>query len=226
MFDMGAVWRGQFEGNPFLGLFARACDKVALIPKSSLPKFEEGAKALGAAKIIRTSVDGSPYLGLFIAMNNNGAAVPKMTTPQEVAEIKGSGLDVCMLDDTKFCAIGNNVACNSHGALFNPDMPNDDIRKIADCLGVPYEKIPIAGYRCPGMACVATDKGWVAHNRINEEEAAMLESLFKCKGSNASVNSGTALVGAGVCATTSGAMIGERSSGFEVARISQALDIV
>jgi len=67
---MSAIWRGQFEGNPFLGLFVKACDKVALIPKSSLPKFEEGAKALGAGKIIRSSIDGSPYLGLFIAMKS------------------------------------------------------------------------------------------------------------------------------------------------------------
>jgi len=54
----------------------------------------------------------------------------------------------------------------------------------------------------------------------------MLESLFNCKGLNCTVNGGTALVGAGVCANSNGALVGMSSSGFELARVSQALDLV
>jgi translation initiation factor 6 len=98
-------------------------------------------------------------------------------------------------------------------------------KKCAQTLGVEFEQAPLAGYKCAGMACVATNRGYLAHNRISEEEASMLESLFNCKGLNGTVNSGAALVGAGACATSTGALIGEASTGFETGRIVQAFDL-
>ncbi len=222
---MGALWRGQFEGNPYLGLFVRACDSVALIPRPAQEKFEFGAKALGAAKLVHASVDGSPLLGLFCAMNSQGALVPRNMRDDERKELEDAGVEVHVMADLRFSAIGNNVACNDSGALINPDIPRREAAEIAEMLGVDFEQHALAGYKCAGMACVATNRGWAAHNRITEDEASMLESLFKVRGGNATVNSGTALVGVGVCATSHGALIGEKSSGFEVARISQALDL-
>lgn len=222
---MSKIWRGQFDGNPFLGLFARASDKAVLIPRGAGEKFEFGAKSLGVP-IVRATVDGSPFLGLFIAMNSNGIVVPKLAEKEELATFKSLGLNVHVMAHGEFSAAGNNIACNDRAALVNPDMPHHEIKKIADCLGVEAHAGALAGYKTPGMACVVTNKGWLAHNRISAEEAQMLESLFKQKGINGTVNSGTALVGCALSANSNGAMVGESCSGFELGRIEQALDLV
>lgn len=222
---MGALARGHFDGNPFVGLFVRAGEEVCILPAGSSEKLEQWCAPLSKAQV-KSSVDGSPFLGLYIAMNSRGAIVPRMMNKAEIAQLKSAGLNVLVLEDQGFSACGNNIACNDHGALINPDMPHAQAKKIADTLGVEHELSMLSGYKCTGMACVATNKGWAAHNRINEQEVEMLESLFNCKGINCTVNSGTALVGAGICATSKGALIGETSSGFEIARISQALDLI
>ena len=222
---MGNIWRAQFDGNPYIGLFARASEDTVLVPRSASQKMLNGIASLGCKNVVKASVDGSPYLGIYTAMNSNGIIVPKMLTPEETLEVKGLGLAVHVMKNGKFSACGNNVACNDHGALVNPDIPYDQAKAIANCLGVELAQFPLAGYKCTGMACIASNKGWLAHNRINEEEMAKLESLFNCKGINGTVNSGTALVGAGVAATTKGAAIGEASSGFEIGRAVQAFDL-
>ena len=64
-----AVWKVNFAGNPYIGLFAKASDRLVLMPKSSPEKFEERISLLGE-KVVKTSIGGSPYIGVYAAMNS------------------------------------------------------------------------------------------------------------------------------------------------------------
>ena len=220
-----AVWRGHYEGNPYVGLYAKATDRLCLIPRGAPEKFVRGASALGVP-LIQASVDGSPYVGLYFAMNSNGILAPPFLSKEERDVLEEAGLNVAVMRDSRFSALGNNIACNDHGALVNPDIHHEDARLIEKTLGVPVRYGAVAGYHTPGSCLVVSNKGWLAHNRISELEAGMLKELFGCDGLNGTTNMGSAFVGIGAVANSKGVIVGESSSGFEESRITQALDLV
>ncbi len=219
-------WRGQYDGNPFIGLYARASDQLALIPWGAHPKFVKGAQEALGVPLVRSSIDGSPYVGVYFALNSNGLVAPPFLNKEEKKHLEEAGIEVTVLPDTRYCAVGNNVCCNDNGALVHPDMPAPLVKLVEKALGVNALQMELAGYKTVGAGCVATSKGWLAHNRINDEEAAKLDELFGVKGSNGSVNSGTALVGLGAVANRNGLVAGESTSGYELSRIQQALDLI
>jgi len=220
-----SIWRGQYDGNSFMGLYAKCSDSLALIPRGAPEKFLKGAAALGVP-YLQTSVDGSPYVGLYLAMNSRGIIAPPFLSSLERKELEATGLKVGILRDSRFCAVGNNIACNDKGALVNPELHHKDVELIKDILGVEVRYGAVAGYKTPGSCLVVSDKGWLAHNRIAPIEAEMLTALFGCEGTNGTVNMGTPFVGLGAVANSKGALVGESSSGFEESRLLQALDLV
>lgn len=218
-------WRGQFGGNPYIGLYAKASDRLIIIPHGSPEKFVFGSKVLDTP-VLQASVDASPYVGLYLAMNSHGVIVPPFLMAREKKELETAGLRVTVLPAARFCAIGNNIACNDNGALVNPDFPPEMRKLVGKALGVPVRASALAGYRTVGSSLVVTNKGWLAHNRIEPEEAGMLKELFGVDGMNGTTNMGNALVGLGAVANSKGLIIGESCSGFEESRIRQALDLV
>ncbi len=219
------IWRGQFDGNPYVGLYAKASDQLCIIPRGAPEKFVKGIAVLDVP-LLRTSVDGSPYVGLYYAMNSNGIIAPPFLAKEERKELEAAGMDVTTLRDSRFSALGNNIACNDKGALINPDMHHEDVLLIEQMLGVPVRQATVAGFFTPGSCLSVTNKGWLAHNRISEQEAGMLEELFGCPGMNGTTNMGSAFVGIGIVANSKGAIVGESSSGFEESRVMTALDLV
>jgi len=219
------IWRGQYDGNPYLGLYAKCSEKFCIIPRGAPEKFKKGCSALDVP-LVQSSVDGSPYVGLYLAMNSNGIVAPPFLSAEEKKEFEATGLNVAILRDSRFCAVGNNIACNDKGALLSPDLHHKDAELIKDALGVEVRYGAVAGYKTPGSCLAVSNKGWVAHNRITPQEAEMLTTLFGCNGANATVNMGAPFVGLGVVANSKGALIGESSSGFEESRLTQALDLI
>lgn len=219
-----AVWKANFGGQQFVGLFAKACDEYLLFAKSSGDKFEKCLRNLGVP-MHRTSVALSPYAGVYFAANSNGIIAPPFLDEKELAQIKALGVNVHVLEDTRFCAAGNNIACNDRGAIINPDIPKAEAKRIEDALGVEVAEMQICGYKTAGMMVVATNKGWAANNRISEDEAKKMEEIFGSKGLNCTTNGGNPMVGLGIIANSKAAVAGEGTSGFELGRIEQALDL-
>ncbi len=220
-----SVWSTNYLGNPNLGLYARASDRLMLVPLGAPAKFLEGAGALGVP-LFAASIDRCPYLGVYTALNSRGVILPSFADEGERARFKESGLDVLVVHGGHFCAIGNNIACNDKAAIVNPDMPRELVKRISDTLGVEVHPMKVGPNKTVGMAVAPTNKGWVAYNRISEEESRTLAGLFGAPGINATVNNGTIMVGLGVVANSHGALIGMASSGFEIGRIQQGLDLI
>jgi len=218
-----ATTQVAYDGNPHIGMFAKASEKFALLPLGAHPKFTKAAKALDC-KIEQATIAGSNLLGLFCALNSNGIVLPVFTEEHEKKFFKNLGLNVCTLPST-FCAAGNNVCANDKGAIVNSEMPHVLVKKVSECLDVEAVPASIAGHNTVGSACVATNKGFAAHNRINEEEMGLLKSVFKVGGSNATVNMGSPFIGLGVIANSKGCIIGESTSGFESSRVMNALEL-
>jgi translation initiation factor 6 len=81
----------------------------------------------------------------------------------------------------------------------------------------------IAGFTTVGVACIATNKGLVAHNEINDDELKHVEEILGVEGTNSSVNMGFPFPAYGVVANSHGYVVGDKTSGIELMRIQRGL---
>lgn len=212
----------DFNGSPYVGVFARANDSVVVIPPLvPAPAIEEVARALDVRPIV-TTLGGSNILGAVIAMNSRGAVVADFADDAEIQPLRDSGLKVVRIAG-KFNAAGNNVLVNDTGALVNPDIGARAVEAIADALGVSAEKGTIAGLKTVGSAACVNNKGALCHPKTTEEELTLVERLFGVEADIGTVNHGAPYIGAGIVGNAKGAVIGSVTTGPELNRIEDAL---
>ena len=211
-------------GNPHIGLFARASDKLIAVDTTSAPKMLAALEDF-KVPIVRASFGASGLVGIYLSFNSNGAIIPSFCEKAEIALLRSHGLNIFSLPG-KFCAAGNNVAANDFGAVINPEIPRETARKISDCLGVEAVCRPVAGYFTAGSAILATNKGFLAHNRCTEEELKELQSILHVQGINGTLNTGVAFPALGAVANSKHALFGEACTGFEMGRAVQGLDLI
>jgi len=218
--------RAAIDGNPFIGMFARCSDRFALIPRAAPEKFAAKCRGALGVDVLEAGVAGSNLIGLFSAMNSNGLVLTGLAYREEARELKrGLGMNVAMLKG-KLTAVGNDVLANDRAALVDPAMSAADARAVGDCLGVEVLKRDIAGLATVGSAAVVTNRGLLVHGEVDDEEMEELEGIFGVKGSSGTANMGIPYVGLCVVANSNGYIFGERTSGFELARIDEALGMI
>lgn len=211
-------------GNPHIGMFARASEKLAAVDISASPKLILALGALGNP-IMKTTFGGSGLAGIYLAFNSTGAVVPSFCTREETDALKSWGLNICPISG-EFSAAGNNLAVNDFGCVANPEMPRKEMSRISNCLGVEVVPRRVAGYLTAGSCLLATNKGFAAHNRCTEEELKELGGILKVQGSNCTLNAGVAFPALGCVANSKAAIFGEASTGFEIGRAADALGMV
>ncbi|MFA4983487.1 MAG: translation initiation factor IF-6 [Candidatus Micrarchaeia archaeon] len=211
-------------GNPHIGLFARASDQLIAADITSAPKMLSALEAFGVP-IVHASFGASGLVGIYLAFNSNGAVIPSFCEKKEIELLRSHKLNIFSLPG-RFCAAGNNVAANDFGAVINPEIPREMARKISDCLGVEAVGREVAGYFTSGSAILATNRGFLAHNRCTGEELKELQSILHVQGVNGTLNTGVAFPALGAVANSRPALFGEACTGFEIGRAVQGLDMV
>jgi len=218
--------RLDFNSNPYLGVFCRANDDIAFVHPFLQEKEKEGIKEALKVKIVETTIGGSTIIGSLMALNSHGAVVADFIGEEEIEIIaKNFGENVLVIKD-KFNAAGNNILANDYGAIVHPMMSDETIKDIKGVLDVEVERGTIAGVNTVGMAAVATNKGMLCHPKIEDEEKKKLEELFDVPVNIGTVNHGIPYVGAGVVANANGAIMGSKTTGIEMGRIEDALNLV
>jgi len=211
-------------GNPHVGLFARASERIVAVDSSVSPKLAKSLSPLGV-EAVNITLGNSGMVGIFLSMNSNGAVVPSFCEQGEIDSLKKRGLNVSKISG-RFSAAGNNISANDFGAIANPMLSREDVRKISDCLGVEVVQKRVAGYLTAGSCLLSTNKGFMAHNRASEEELKELKSILRVDGQNCTLNTGVAFVSICAIANSRAAIFGESSTGFEVGRAAGALDLI
>ncbi|MFA6048505.1 MAG: translation initiation factor IF-6 [Candidatus Micrarchaeia archaeon] len=221
---MDAVIRKvSFYNNPFIGLFIRASDELALVPKNAPEKLlKQAQEAFGAVPVIRMFINQSPLLGIYAAMNSKGCVLPSFASSEDVSLLKKHGLNVFLLDEHQAC--GNNILANNKAAFANPRISQKAASGISDALGVEvFQQQPLSGVGTFGSANVVTNKGLLAFNDTPDAELKRMETVFGVKGLSGSVNFGSPYCGTGVASNCHGALLGENTSGHEAQRVYEAL---
>ena len=210
----------DFSGNPFLGVYAMACEAGVLLPPTIPAKqVREIGRALGV-ETVAGFLGSSSVVGALAAGNSHGAVVTNMASEWEVSRLARFSPQI--LDD-RLNAVGNNVLCNDHGAVVNPEYEEPAVRAIAAALGVPVERGTVAGTHTVGSAAVVTSRGALCHPHVTPGERALLERVLKVPVSTSTANYGTPQVGACLLATSHGAVMGTRTTPIEIGRIEEGL---
>lgn len=217
--------RCTYFGNPWIGMFIKANDEVAMLPVDSTKKLDDKVLESLKTRIVKVSIGDSNLLGIYLAMNSNGVVLPNVVREEEAATMRRSGLNVYVSPE-KHNAHGNNIAVNDKGGIINPHVGSDEMKKMEDVLGVELVPMAIAEHTTVGSACLATNTGFLAHYRTTEDEMKRLKDALRVDGSRGTVNMGTGFVSYGVVVNKNGYIAGENTSAFELGRLEEALGLI
>ncbi len=204
--------------NPFVGLYASASDKYALV--ASPHKFSSSLKKILKSEIINLDINYSLLTGLFSVLNSNGCILPFFAGKEEKI-VRSLGLNTFKLSHHP--AVSNNILANDTAAIVNPDLTKGEVKGIEDALGVEVVKRKIGDYKTVGATSVVTNRGLFLFNNSSDEELRELEEIFSVKGLRGTSNMGSFFNGLSIIANSKGVAVGSLTSGVEAQRIYEAL---
>lgn len=212
-------------GSDYLGVFATATDNYAFVGAGLTANSKNVLSSNLEVESIDVSIFGSDLVGIFIRGNSNGIIVSNLILEEELDELKkeAKGVNVCVLD-SDLNAIGSNILANDKVAIINPDYSTADERKIADYLGVEAIRTGINGFKTVGANNILTNKGLVINNKGTEKEKAEWDRISGFDSIRSTANMGSLAIGLSVIANSKAVVAGDTTTGFELARITEALE--
>ena len=214
--------RINLNGNPNLGVYISVNDEIAIVPFNFPVEMESILKETMEVDIIKTSIAGSNLNGVLSVGNSNGFLVSPFAYDREIELLESAGLNVARLPG-KFTAVGNILAVNDYAAIAGPDIGEETVKIIEDTLKVPVKIYNFADTKIVGSASLISNKGALLHRDSLSDEVSFIEDFFKVEANIGTVCRGMPLVGACGIANSNGVMVGESTTGPEMARIEEAL---
>lgn len=216
------MYRSAYYGNPFLGLFYRANDSVALAPIDAQHKNVDAIKEALKVEVMKLSIAGTNLLGAYTAMNNNGIIVPNIIEKSEIDALKAAGLNVHVSSELHN-AHGNNLCVNDKAGMISPRIDSAEKKRMEDALGIGLTAMCVANYPTVGSTCICTNKGFLAHYAIGEKDVEAIGDALGVPGSRGTLNMGVGFLGICLVHNSRGFVAGETSSGFELGKVEGEL---
>jgi len=214
--------RMNLTGSPNLGVYISVNDEVAIVPFNLSTEVEDIIKETLEVDTIKTSIAGCNLNGALAVGNSNGFVVSPYINEKELQTLEDAGLNVSLMPG-KYTAVGNIIAANDHGAIVGPKVGEKAVKVIEDTLKVPVEISSIADSNIIGSSSLVTNKGFLVHRDATYDELDFVEEVFKVEGNIGTVCKGMPLVGACGIANSQGAIVGESTTGPEMARLEESL---
>ena len=224
---MALVQKDLFN-SPYAGVFCATNDFLTLVPPG-IPEddMEAISEALGT-KLEAVTLGGSRVLGTLIAINNNGILLSNIVTDLELEEFERISLlhkiEFGVLPD-RSNAIGNNFLVNDNGGFSNQRLGKRAKDKAENILKINLTSRSLNNMDTLGMIGCITNKGGICHPDISRSEKEEMEKNFNLKIMEGTVNFGLPLVGAGIVANSNGAVCGRQSTGVELGRMEEGLNL-
>jgi translation initiation factor 6 len=214
-------------GGPNVGVYLAMNNAYFIHPPKINPKITEFAESIHPDIIsIESFIGGSSVVGSYIAMNSNGILLPHNTLEEEIELLKrkmAQDFKITLLE-TEHNAFGNLILCNDKGAIISPKLGEaQDI--IAEALGVPVQVLAFAGSDLPGSCGVANNKGVLVHPMISEADAQTVSDILQAEIDVSTVNTGNPYLGGGAVVNDYGAIFGRDSTGPEIQRLIEILQL-
>jgi len=216
------IERINYWGNPNIGVYMFANDKIALVPPNFEDKLEPIVSSVLRVPVLRVSIAGMNIIGVLIVGNNKGILLPAVVREHEYREIKSHFDGNVAIVKSKYTALGNICLVNDRAALIYPEAYEDLKHVVKDVLEVEVvEKGTIANIPTVGSAAFINNKGGLVHPDASEAELDYLSQLFGVRVDVGTVNFGIGFIRSGLVANNYGVLVGDRTTGPEIMRIMQ-----
>jgi translation initiation factor 6 len=221
---MVEITRMSFFGNPNIGIYAYANDKVLILPPGiGEDDIREMNSVLQVTPII-AKIAGTILNGVFIAGNNYAIILPHIIFDEELEhikrEIRENGVDLeVVVSNSRYTALGNLILCNNHACIASPLLEDEEVKRLSSILGVEFYKARLVNLDVPGSVAVINDNGGVIHPDASEDDLKILKTIAKVSVEYATINGGVPYVKSGIIANNKGVVVGGNTTGPEVLRV-------
>jgi translation initiation factor 6 len=221
------IFKEIIYGGPNIGVYLALNNQYFFYPPRSNVKLAELVKEIDPEIIpIKTFIAGSSIIGSYMALNSNGMVVPGQMADLEIDIIKESVSKSFTITeiDVEPNAFGNLILCNDFGAILSPKLVDvQDI--ISKALKVPVKILEFAGSDLPGSCGIANNHGVLVHPMIEEENTDIIADMLKVDLDVCTLNMGNPFVGGGAVVNDVGALFGRDSTGPEISRMMDILQL-
>lgn len=182
------------------------------------------SKTLGTACVTAT-IGNSDILGIFGRANSNGIILSNLANDDEVELLRKKlpGINVGVVH-SDLNAVGNNVIANDKIAMVNPEYSKSAAAEISDILGVEVLPTRIGGYGTIGATNILTNRGMAINNNTTDEEKQRIERILGVSTIRTTANTGSLNIGIAAMANSKGLVVGDSTTGFEMARLMETLE--
>ena len=212
-------------GNSSIGIFGFSTDNYTLLPYNIKPNLIETAESILKNVVILSTVANSHLNGLFAVGNSNHLLLPGLVSNEEIEHITSklnSDVTVHVLD-SKITALGNSIVVSDDVALVHPEFTREERKEISDSLDVEVETHNVGISQLVGSLLFRSNKGFLVHPYLEDEEIEWLSSFFKVQGDVVTVNRGLPYPRLGIIANKNGILVGSDTTGPEILRIYEIL---
>ncbi len=215
----------RIMGSDYVGVFATATDDFVFAGAGLTKNGKDMLAATLGVRCVDVTVSGSDLIGIFSRANSNGIVLSNLVLDEEVEGLKGMDLDVNIsVIKSSLNALGSNILANDRIAIINPDYSKTDEEEIADVLGVETIRAKMDGFKTVGANNILTNKGLVINNRGTALEKNEWDRFSGFDSVRTTANTGSLAIGLSVIANSNAVVTGEGTTGFELARIMEALE--
>ncbi|KAG0442696.1 Eukaryotic translation initiation factor 6 [Dictyocoela muelleri] len=217
-------FRIDFEGSGEIGAYARLTNRYVIIGKSDCRNFYSYFQKHLDIPIVETSINSIKTVGSQCQGNKNGLVVPSTISDQELNHLRNSlpeDIKICAINE-RLNALGNVLVCNDKVGLVHPEVANESIEQISDCLKIEVIKEGIGNELLVGTFSVVNNAGLLVHPNITKDEMERLESIFGVRVMIGTVNRGSSVIGGGLVVNDWIGYTGHRTTSTEISIIDTA----
>ncbi len=211
-------------GDPNVGIFSFANEKLAILPAGTTQKKLDVYKQALEVEAFGVGIADSRLVGIYLAGNSNAVLVPYITTDDELRVLRQTGEQIVVIKE-KRTALGNIILCNDYGAVLDPRLKEPTVTAIDKALKVPHSMATIGGLPHVGALAMASNNGVLANPIIKESEKRQISETLGVPVEIGTVNSGVPYPRAGLVVNSKGAVVGAMTLGSELIAISNGFRI-
>ena len=214
------VNKATFFGNTAVGLFSFATSSAVFIPPAAPSKFRWALSQLG--EVVELSLYESQLLGIHVQVFKDTVLIPADVPEEEKAVLK-EHVDLLEVS-LPWNAVRNHIVFNEKRALINPRLEKY-AKAVEDVLGVEVLPFSIANYNTVGSLLLLSESGAAVGYPAKDEEIEQLKELlgYPYPPLRATSNMGSFFLYLGVVYNEKGMVVGEPTTGIEIARLQEAL---
>ncbi|MBN1503210.1 translation initiation factor IF-6 [Candidatus Woesearchaeota archaeon] len=219
------ILKTNIFGNPNVGLFGYANNNFCLLPFGASKKLKNEIFEALRVPCYEISIAGTNLIGVFVTGNRNSILVPQIAFEHEINKLKKLKMNFSIVT-SKLTALGNNILCNDAGCIVNSEYNSEEINQIQKALKVHVKRGKIADLNTIGSLASMNNKGCLMGNMIMERERKSIEQHLNTTCTLGTVNFGSNYIRSGIICNDRGFVIGNLTSGPEIANADQALGFI